>query len=180
MTSCSGMRAPWQLLGPTPPHPSSPTIWKNKVMCERERESEGRGTERQRVGWSVMDGTGVFARAYGRGLVFWAEHKTIRARSGPDRVRPVLGSARLPAVLGLTHLQWPPEIKNINILMPKQRALTTAVDDMNEHENLPKKKKRQHLTIFFTSWHCIFFFFFLLISYKISLDWYTLILLLTT
>lgn len=31
-------------------------------------------------------------------------------------------------------------------------------------------EKTKHLTIFFTSWHCIFFFFFLFVSYKISLD----------
>lgn len=55
--------------------------------------------------------------------------------------------------------------KNINILMPNKMCVLPTWHGWEGHifdawvKWFFKQKKRQHLTIFFTSWHCIFFSF---------------------
>lgn len=81
-----------------------------------------------------------------------------------------------------THLQWPLSKKKKEIQCFEHVQLQSwhrwyifdaYISELSKRTK--KKKKRQCLTIFFTSWHCIFFFIFLFISYKI-LECYTLIL----
>lgn len=179
------MRALWQLLGcpPSPLFSSSlpPPCRKKKKKCD------GREGERGRRNDSGLDG--------------WWWMKQWRCSSGAAvwcweiwrRVATVSWTSQSPPTTCLLCLVWliysNPWDKNINILMPNKMCFTYmtwmkrthlwCLSKMNISNKILKKKKTA-LTIFFTSWHCIFFFFFLLISYKISLDWYTLILLLTT
>lgn len=126
---CRRMRAPWQLLGCAPPSPP-PSGKKQSVMREWEKETGWGGGDGMTAGWMVGDGwnNGILARVpvcvsvcdilwlcvcvceWGGGLMprSWI-------LQGPSLQQHL--TFDLPAVLGSTHLQWPLEIKNINILM---------------------------------------------------------------
>lgn len=126
---CRRMRAPWQLLGCAPPPP--PSIWK-------ETKCDARVGERDGLGWGGRNDSGLdgwwwmkqwhFSSGASVCVCVWYTLAVCVCVSGGGGLMPrswILQGPSLqqhltfdlPAVLGSTHLQWPLEIKNINILM---------------------------------------------------------------
>lgn len=149
---------PFHLL--SPPHclPPSlpPSIWK-KTKC---------GVRRKRGGWndSGLDGwwwmkpwhlsSGASVRSWG----IWCHAAAVCRTLVSSSVQP------LTCLLCLAWLIYnDPRDKNINILMPNKIWFTYMTWMQRTHlwcwVKWWKRKKEQHLTIFFTSWHCIFFLF---------------------